>query len=234
MQDVLITKLEAAEANLRASLRLYFEGEHYAPVHTLAAAANEVIEKLSERSGVSTHLLPASLIEKAPPNVKRLLFNVLRNTQNFCKHANDETEEEHVLVPFKTNFILYESSRHLVALKQAKQSKLCVENCFLPLFYIMYFHLVVYPGDSKEQLAGVANHLLGLLSVTVACLPKTDARVDWGTWYKTNVPIIEGWLVGWVAAPRFEESVKKFIEKLDIMPLLDEMLEQEAAFVTKS
>ena len=41
--------MEAAEENLKAAIRLYFQGAHIGPVLTLANSAREVVAVLGER-----------------------------------------------------------------------------------------------------------------------------------------------------------------------------------------
>jgi hypothetical protein len=44
-----LTKIDAAEANLCAAIRLFFADEHSVPVHTLAGAAREVLSVIGEK-----------------------------------------------------------------------------------------------------------------------------------------------------------------------------------------
>ena len=52
--SIVLTKIDIAEAQLRAALRMFFEGGHPVPVYTLANAAREVVTSIANKIGVKT------------------------------------------------------------------------------------------------------------------------------------------------------------------------------------
>ena len=44
-----LTKIDVAEAQIRAAVRLFFEGGHPVPVYTLANAAREIVATIGEQ-----------------------------------------------------------------------------------------------------------------------------------------------------------------------------------------
>lgn len=53
-QKLTLTKIDAAKAQLKAAVRMYFENQHIAPVFTLANAVREVVGTIGEHLEVET------------------------------------------------------------------------------------------------------------------------------------------------------------------------------------
>jgi len=51
-----LTKIDVAEAHIRAAVRLFFEDEHPAPVYLLTCAAREILTTIGDKLGVDTLL----------------------------------------------------------------------------------------------------------------------------------------------------------------------------------
>lgn len=107
-----VTKLSAARRQLRTAVRLFFEGRDTVSVHTLAAAAHEVLWSLLKRKrtgggSIIKDSIPSLL---SPENVK--VYNDWMNeAQNFFKHADRDPDEELEFGPASTRLVLFDSSR---------------------------------------------------------------------------------------------------------------------------
>jgi hypothetical protein len=93
-----ISKLDAALRQLDVAIRLFFEGDYVSSL-TLAGAAEEILGKLSERAGLSVSIDiltnhhrkdtdPALSNEKS----KEVISGVANRGRNQAKHANDPNE----------------------------------------------------------------------------------------------------------------------------------------------
>jgi hypothetical protein len=80
-----VSKLEAAEAHLKAAVRLYFSNDHIVPVLTLANAAREVVATLGEKGGVKT--LQDHIAEHLTLTPREVVKNISK-IANFLKHAD--------------------------------------------------------------------------------------------------------------------------------------------------
>jgi hypothetical protein len=49
-----LTKIDVAEAQIRAAVWMYFRGEHPVPVYTLANAAREIVPTNGEQVDIET------------------------------------------------------------------------------------------------------------------------------------------------------------------------------------
>ena len=81
---VIITKLEAAHRQLTTAIRMYFDDDDVAAIHTLVCAAREIYEKHCEAQGVERMF---EQIEAAnPERTRKELWTILNGSRNFLKH----------------------------------------------------------------------------------------------------------------------------------------------------
>ena len=86
---VKLTKIDIAEAHIRAAVRLFFEDEHPAPVYLLACPAREVLTTLGDKIGVDT------LLHEYAANRGITLQDAVGKADqfaNFMKHANRDPQ----------------------------------------------------------------------------------------------------------------------------------------------
>lgn len=84
-----ITKIDAAERQLKVAVKLYFDGEDPLAVYTLAAAARRIIADLCERKGgVQSFLDYVRHPHYTRDGIQRLMTAVA----NFLKHADRDPD----------------------------------------------------------------------------------------------------------------------------------------------
>ena len=80
----IITKLDAAHRQLVTAIRLFFDDDDLAAIHTLACAAREIYEKHCAAQGVERMF---EYIESAnPQRTCKELWGIFNGTRNFLKH----------------------------------------------------------------------------------------------------------------------------------------------------
>lgn len=87
-----ITKIQAAKAQLATAIRLYFEDRDPISVHTLVAAAAEIIGRICTARGIVS--MRNDLLGKIIPTRQKEVGDRLNQARNFFKHAStgDPTE----------------------------------------------------------------------------------------------------------------------------------------------
>jgi len=85
-----LTKIDVAEAQIRAAVRLFFEGEHAVPVYTLANAAREIVATIGAQIDVET--VQQELAASRGISVKEML-RPLGAAANFFKHADRDADQ---------------------------------------------------------------------------------------------------------------------------------------------
>lgn len=99
-----LTKPEAAQRQLSIAIRMLFAGEDPVAVHTLAGAASIVFTDLVE------HLAPNNSWDRMAQEDNNLsaskYFNIIRQAQNFLKHARDDHAEVFNFNPHDTEALI--------------------------------------------------------------------------------------------------------------------------------
>ena len=84
-----VTKIDAAEAQIRAAVWMFFRGGHLVPVYTLANAAREIVAAIGDQIDAETVL--RELAARRGITVKELV-RPLVHTANFFKHADRDAD----------------------------------------------------------------------------------------------------------------------------------------------
>lgn len=85
-----VTKLEVAERQLRMAIRLFFERKDLIAVHTLAAAAQEVLRDLGRPRGIKSIFKGSDRIR---PEKRKEINDIFNQAQNFFKHADRDASD---------------------------------------------------------------------------------------------------------------------------------------------
>jgi hypothetical protein len=104
----MVTKLDAAEPQLRVAIRLFFERKDMIAVHTLAGAALDIFCQLGRPRGFK------SLYERAErirPEKRSEVLDLLRKAQNFFKHAGKDPRKELKFDYTVTPFYIFDAAR---------------------------------------------------------------------------------------------------------------------------
>lgn len=101
-----ITKLEAAERQLRVAIRLFFERRDPIAIHTLATAAQEILRALAQPRGIKGIYEHADALIR--PDKKKELIDHLRKAQNFFTHAAKDPGEKLDFFYEATQFYLFD------------------------------------------------------------------------------------------------------------------------------
>lgn len=100
-----ITKLEGAERQLRAAIRLFFEDWDLLPVQTLAAAAHEVLFQLSGRKEGGSLLKNSGLIK---PEMQKEWIDRIKSVPNFLKHASKDATKTEQFYPETIEYWIFD------------------------------------------------------------------------------------------------------------------------------
>lgn len=108
MDRFFINKLDAARRQLETAALLYFNDRDIISVHTLAAAAYEIVETIAQKRGSST-LVQRSLLNFLPDDLVKDVRKAMRTPQNFLKHADKDPEAQLEFEPNFTELILLDA-----------------------------------------------------------------------------------------------------------------------------
>jgi hypothetical protein len=101
-----ISKIEAAHRQLNCAIELWFLDKDDVSIHTLIAAAYQVIHDVNEKRGNPIEVLFRPAMVK--PEYQKRWAKMVREPSNFFKHADKDPEDEVDFYPFSSvMFMLY-------------------------------------------------------------------------------------------------------------------------------
>jgi hypothetical protein len=86
---ILVTKLEAAQRQLRTALNLWFQDGDPVSIHTLLSAAHEIVHRLYRNKGLVNLIFDSDLINE---EYRGSFAKLIKQAPNFFKHANRDDE----------------------------------------------------------------------------------------------------------------------------------------------
>jgi hypothetical protein len=117
MAKFTVSKADAARRQLISAIRLYFDGGDEVAIHTLAAAARNVLIDLCEHKGVRHPLLLEQMLKDlVKEEHHKEVLTKFREAENFFKHADRDPAAEMEFNSDRTDYILLEAVEAYTAL----------------------------------------------------------------------------------------------------------------------
>ncbi|WP_322046052.1 hypothetical protein [Paraburkholderia sp. J67] len=110
-----ISKVDAAERQLKTAIWLWFHDFDPVPIHGLAAAAFKVLWKLHEKHKTGHKMIRDEVIARVKANYRQDFIEMLNETENFIKHADRDPFGFHTFNPEMTVMLLLDGVRALAA-----------------------------------------------------------------------------------------------------------------------
>jgi hypothetical protein len=102
-----ISKLDAARRQLKTAVRMFFDDGDTVSVHTLAAAAHEILRDLQKVKGGGVSL--KDLMDLVVPERRSETRQRANAAENFFKHADRDPDEILDFKPLQTEFLLFDA-----------------------------------------------------------------------------------------------------------------------------
>lgn len=154
------TKAEVAARQLDTAIKLFFNAGDVVSVHTLAAASmtvfGDILEKKKETSWRDE-------IRASHPNLtKKQLFGILRNSQNFFKHARDDPDGVLEFPETDNDALIFMATLECgLLLKSDNQRRKEEKKLSEPMSIFQLWNIATKPNDyyMPENIVGAANAL---------------------------------------------------------------------------
>lgn len=172
-----ITKLGAAERQLRIAIRLFFERADLIAVHTLAAAATQVLVDVGKSRGVTSPFRDNDIIR---PEKKKEWTIILNEAQNFFKHADRDPGGMLDFYPDATPFHIFEG----VLMHNAITKGYFPETLVFASWFSLKYPYLLLDGPLKTKLqAGLGQSInLDDFEVVQDVLEFLNAQYVAGQW----------------------------------------------------
>jgi hypothetical protein len=98
-----VSKTDAAKRQLEAAIRLWFFDGDPVSIHTLAAAAHQLVHDLGKARGIATTLRELSNVR---PEFRKQMRAAIAHDENFFKHAERDPDALLEFKPITTTYML--------------------------------------------------------------------------------------------------------------------------------
>jgi hypothetical protein len=109
-KELKISKLDAARRQLETVIRLYFGDGDPVSIHTLTAAAYNVIHDVSAKRGATPMLVKDLIVNYVRPEYKRTFLGKINEAENFFKHADRDSETTLDFNPDMSEMLIVDAS----------------------------------------------------------------------------------------------------------------------------
>lgn len=104
-----ISKLDAAKRQLETVIRLYFSNCDPVSIHTLAAAAYNVIRDVNKTRGGKKMFAKDGFLDYVKEGHEREVREILNKPENFFKHADRDSDKSIEFDPTQSEFYIAEA-----------------------------------------------------------------------------------------------------------------------------
>lgn len=171
---IFISKLDAAKRQLDFAIRMFFRYSDVVVLHTIAAAAHEVLCDIGEKQGKYSIMRDLSIVRE---DKKEEVRRIMREPQNFFKHADRKGDESKTIefIPEMTEFIIFDSCRIYRSIVQ--------ENPALLFLYETWFYCkrpdILMDDKHLEAIKNLSRNMNYLnRNEFIAILPDLEANLD--------------------------------------------------------
>lgn len=147
-----VTKLAAAQRQLRTAVSILFEHGDDVSVHTLVAAARQILLDLLRREGKKSRLAESAETVVKPEGVA-IFAKAIARAENFFKHADRDADARLEFDAQQTHFLIFDCADAYHALTGRQLREL---QAFLLWFTVEYPDLL-HPGPIKASVTALTG-----------------------------------------------------------------------------
>ena len=149
-----ISKLDAAKRQLETAIRIYFYSGDPVSLHTLTAAAYNVVRDLNEKRGGAPMVIKERMFEFVRPECQKELREKINEAENFFKHADRDHSATLEFHPNSTELLIFDACSKYVELSGEFPPLFQILNGWMMITHEEIFNL---PDDQKKKLREAAK-----------------------------------------------------------------------------
>lgn len=154
-KEIVIGKLEAARRQLETAVTLYFNDKDAVSIHTLTAAAHNVLADLRAKQGKGAAETMRALLEAhVKEESKKFLMDRFHEAENFFKHADRDSDKQLLFNTEQTELMLWDA---LVYYRTLTGEAHPIFLTFNSWFMINHVDLFTLPPQDKEPYLDIAR-----------------------------------------------------------------------------
>jgi hypothetical protein len=158
--DIVITKIEAARRQLETAVALYFNDRDVVSIHTLAAAAHNVLADLHRRQGEGGAATMRGILETyVKEEHKKFVMDKFHEAENFFKHADRDPDAKLTFNTDQPVLVLWDAIVYHRTLTAELPPLFAAFNSW---FMITHTELFNFPSEDKEPYLAAARSMAKL------------------------------------------------------------------------
>jgi hypothetical protein len=152
-----VSKLDAAKRQLETVIRLYFSDGDPVSIHTLTAAAYNVLRDVTKQKGADPMIIKGRMLDYVKPEYHQMIKEKVSEAENFFKHADHDHEATLDFNPDMTEMLIIDAC--------AQYKKLSGEEPPLFAIYRAWFtanrpNVFIFPDEFKKALMTNAGSIV--------------------------------------------------------------------------
>ena len=152
-----ISKIQAAESQLKTAIELFFKDRDSISIHTLASASQEILESLGKKKDIkSMRLKTLDILDSGDEKKRKDIHDRLWYHKNFFKHSGSEnTLEKSTFNPEYTELVLWDAARLYYFITKQKVPAFIVYDLWAYSKYPEIYKLT--PAEKPNYETALAN-----------------------------------------------------------------------------
>jgi hypothetical protein len=160
MQNILLlTKLDAAKRQLETAIKLYFSEDDPVSIHTLSAAAYNILRDVGQNTGANPMMIKNMSLKYVIPGKEKLFLKRINEAENYFKHADKDHEATLKYDTSLAEFFIIDAINQYY--QQTGEDTLWFK-LFRGWFIALHTDLFNFPEHTAQQLQCVTPHALKL------------------------------------------------------------------------
>jgi hypothetical protein len=158
-KELRIGKLEAARRQLETAIKLYFHYSDPISIHTLSAAAYNVLRAINKDHGGTPMFAKEFLVQHIAPGQEKHVMSQVNEAENFFKHADRDPDKVLHFKLFLTEIFLLDAC--------GKYHDLTGE--LVPVFQVFFYWVIIHhpklfklPAEAQMLAEGLQEDLSSL------------------------------------------------------------------------
>ena len=164
-----VSKIDAAKRQLETAITLYFSNTDPVSVHTLAAAAHEILYVICKARGLESVLKDIAK-RKIRKGKEKEYIDKLHEAQNFFKHGRRDPDASHKFKPELTEFFIYDACFMYIQLTKETPKPFFIFN-----FWFNISHPYMIAKESRDELLGTVGRAFSTHSRSAFYQEASDA-----------------------------------------------------------
>ena len=151
---VCISKIDAAKRQLDVAIRLFLNNGDIVAIHTLTAAAYNILRDLSNLQSKPV-LIKEKMLEMVKSQHKKMVRNGINEAENFFKHADEDSNKLLKFNPNGTEFLLWDAC---VIYHSLTSEKTPLMSAFNMWFFTKHTD-VLQDGEMKAEITKLISEM---------------------------------------------------------------------------